>query len=84
MSIHDLTRLEPRSVIVFKNDIYANALHGLDAVEKERCKRIDNRPFVSEGVQDDTVIRRGVRVSITFRMENTTSGQKASGEAKES
>mmetsp|Transcript_6325 Transcript_6325/g.8290 ORF Transcript_6325/g.8290 Transcript_6325/m.8290 type:complete len:285 (+) Transcript_6325:57-911(+) len=62
--------LEPRSVIVFKNEVYLNTLHGLNAVEKERCGRIDNVHLVSEGVQEDTIISRGVRVSITFRMEN--------------
>jgi len=66
--------LEPRSVVVFKNWVYENAMHGLDGVEEEKCGHIDNLKLVSDGMNKNTIIKRGVRVSITFRREKEGCG----------
>lgn len=62
--------LRDRCLVVFADDAYSHLLHGLDAVREETVGTQSGVPIINgdaAGAPEGTLIRRRLRVSLTFR-----------------
>ena len=68
--------LEPRSLLILKDDLYTKYLHGIEDLEVDRVEGVEfsNAERVKNIPNED--IKRGVRISLTIRNVLKTSNFK--------
>lgn len=79
--------LRARCLVVFADDAYSNQLHSIDAVREETVGGGGGRaPVINEeaaGMSEGTLLRRKLRVSLTFRRIVADAGSTARGGDKD-
>lgn len=69
--------LEPRSLLILKNDLYNDYLHSIDQVESDvLCDRIHNYDNCESSYKMGDCLKRGTRISLTIRNVPKTSKMK--------
>ncbi|XP_039952858.1 alpha-ketoglutarate-dependent dioxygenase alkB homolog 6 [Bactrocera neohumeralis] len=60
--------LEPRSLLILKDELYNNYLHGIDEVKQDvLCDKICNYENCERVHKMGSILKRGIRISLTIR-----------------
>ncbi|XP_014086463.1 alpha-ketoglutarate-dependent dioxygenase alkB homolog 6 isoform X2 [Bactrocera oleae] len=60
--------LEPRSLLILKDELYNNYLHGIDEVKQDvLCDKICNYENCERVHKVGSILKRGIRISLTIR-----------------
>lgn len=73
--------LRERCLVVFADDAYSNLLHGIDALSQEKVGEC-GAPVINAHLAEapeGTIIRRKLRVSLTFRQLQCSEAGKKGG-----
>lgn len=78
--------LRARCLVVFADDAYSGQLHSIDAVTEETAGGAGRAPVVNAeaaGAPEGTLLRRKLRVSLTFRRISADADSEARGAEKD-
>ncbi|KAF8945792.1 Alpha-ketoglutarate-dependent dioxygenase alkB 6 [Haplosporangium gracile] len=67
--------VQPRSLLVLKEDVYKKYMHGIREITEDDLRKgtILNLPeAMSQGIEETPVLKRGTRISLTFRIVQKT------------